>query len=87
MNIDNRIIIPMPNGDKLIAEQCDGMPYTIAVGLERNGVWIQDLAVIEPVGAEFLEPTDKYKMLIYGNETQEDYTDYFEVNTISDEYL
>ena len=81
------IVIPMPNGDELVAEWDDGMPYTIAVGLRNSGVWIQDLALIEPVGTVDFKPENKYSLYVYSNEYQEDYTHCFEVNRIPDEYL
>lgn len=84
----HEIVVPMPNGDQLIAEWFNGMPYTIAIGLQNSdGMWIQDLAIIEPVGAENLEPENKYKILVYDDEFTEDWTNKFEVDRIPDDCL
>ena len=83
-----RIVIPLPNGFKLVAEGSTdpNYPYEIYVGiLGDDDVWYQDLAVVrnayhyeEGVQAH-VHDEDKYEVLVYGNENDEDYTESFEI--------
>ena len=78
---EKEIVIPLPNGDKLVAEWFDGMPHTIAVGIRNSqGVYVQDLVVVEPTGAAFEETeNDKFDIMVWADENSEDWTNKFTV--------
>lgn len=84
------IFIPVGNGYYLVAEQNTDPSFSkeIFVGItDGNGVWWQDLAVIRPAydyGADnnSLKPvwkSDKFEVLVYSDENNEDYTHDFSV--------
>ena len=82
----NKIVIPLDNGYKLIAEQNIGSEYDkeLFVGIESDrGAYVQDLAVIRPsykLQNESIKfDSDKFEILVYGDEKQEDYTNKFTV--------
>lgn len=79
---DSRIVIKLPNGLKLVAEQNTDPEYQneFYVGIEtQKGVWHQNLAVIRNAYsiddnlAVNLEP-DRFEVLVYADKDSEDYT-------------
>ena len=82
----NRIEIPLDNGYKLIAEQNIDSEFDkeIFVGIETDtGSYIQDLAIIRPTYKynenNVVFSSDKFEMLIFTDETKEDFTHQFTV--------
>ena len=90
MKDSTKIVLELPNGDKLVAE--DGT-FTggdqIAVGIiNKEGAWIQDLAVIETKcddNGDYVP--DKFNVYVFGDEDYTDYTDKFEINRIPSDAL
>ena len=75
----NRVVVPLPNGDALIAEANSDTDYKeIFVGIESptNGAYYQDLAI---VGADYSYPKDA-PVQVTDDEYSEDYTHEFHVN-------
>ena len=77
----SRIAIPLDNGYKLIAEQNTDSEFNkeMFVGIEdETGRYIQDLAVIRPTyhfeNENVKFDSDKFELLIFGDENEEDYT-------------
>lgn len=82
------IMIKLPTGDSLVAEECPSDEGQIAVGIMRDDVWIQDLAVIEcshDREGKYVE--DKFNVYVYGNEYDENYTECFEVTRMPNDAL
>lgn len=82
----NKIIIPLDNGYKLVAEQNTDSQFNkeLFVGIETDtGAYIQDLAVIRPTysfeGESVKFNSDNFELLIFGDEKVDDYTDKFVV--------
>lgn len=82
----NKIVIPLDNGFKLVAEQNVNSEFDkeIFIGLEtETGAYHQDLAIIRPTytfendNVKF--NSDMFEMLIFGDEKREDYTNKFTV--------
>ena len=83
---NNRIIIELSNGYKLVAEQNPDPSYNreIFVGiLDANGVWHQDLAIVR---SSYTIDEDKvvwkdnqFDVLVYGDKDNEDFTDDFSI--------
>ncbi|MBP5462003.1 MAG: hypothetical protein J6Y20_07770 [Lachnospiraceae bacterium] len=89
-----RIMIRLPNGFYLVAEASadPNYPYEVYVGIVGNdGVWYQDLAIVRnayhyeddivdvngipiPVNEE-----DRFEVLVYADENNEDYTNAFKI--------
>ena len=82
----NKISIQLDNGYALIAEQNSDSQFNkeLFIGIEDDhGRYIQDLAIIRPT-YQFEEEdvkfdSDKFELLIFGNEKEEDYTESFVV--------
>ena len=84
-----RIKIPVANGNFLVAEQNSDPTYSkeIFIGIQdANGVWIQDLAIVRnayhypereiyDIDGPVIWETDKFEVLVYGNEASEDWTE------------
>ena len=85
--MSQKIIIDLPNGDQLTAEECPHNGGQIAVGIIRNGVWIQDLAVIETNVDDSKYVEDKYNVYVYENEYDESYTKCFNINRVPSDAL
>ena len=86
---EQKIVIDLPNGDKLVAEDCT---FTnggqIAIGVVHNDIWIQDLAVVETKTTdegEYIE--NKFNVYVYGDEFDENYTDKTEIDRTPDSAL
>lgn len=80
----NKIVIPLNDEINLIAEQNPDSEFNkeIFIGIERaNGLYLQDLAIIRPTytfsGDHVLFDSDKFEVLLYADETKEDFTDKF----------
>ena len=84
----NKVVVPLPNGDALIAEANGDTDYKeIFVGIESptNETYYQDLAI---VGADYSYPKDapvqvtenKFRVLVYTDEYSEDYTHEFHIS-------
>lgn len=82
MSNSNRIEIPLVFGMKLVAEANEDPEFAqeIYVGIEdKDGVWIQDLAVIQksyhfkPDG-QIDWSDDLFNVLVYADQNREDYT-------------
>lgn len=72
-----KIIIDLPNGDKLVAEEEPFDGGQIAIGIVNEaGAWIQDLVVVET------KKEDQYDVYVFGNENDESFTETFTVNRI-----
>ena len=86
-----KIVIPLDNGYKLIAEQNTDSEFNkeVFVGIETElGSYHQDLAIIRPT-YKFKEEnvvfdSDKFEILVFGDEKQEDYTHKFEIPLYQD---
>ena len=81
-----KIVIDLHNGTKLVAEEgCDSAyPNEIYIGImSDDDVFWQDLAVVRVKYAisngepEYIE--DKFEVLVYADEKNEDYTKKFEI--------
>lgn len=85
---EQKIIIDLPNGDQLVAEECKGETSMIAIGIMRNGIWLQDLSLVETAYDEnFDYVKDKFYVYAYTDEYSEDYTHKFEVNRVPSDAL
>lgn len=77
-----RLEIPVSSGKKLVVESSGDADYKeFYVGLEENGVWVQDLAVI---GEDYFYGDDKlipvvgmYTVKVYGDSDSEDIANEF----------
>ena len=83
----NKIEVPLASGYKLIAEQNIDSEFNkeIFIGIETDtGAYIQDLAIIRPTykynNNEVVFSSDKFEMLIFGDEKREDFTNKFTVS-------
>lgn len=82
----NKIIIPLSNNYRLVAEQNTGeFNKEIIIGIETpSGVYMQDLALIRPTykckNDDVIFDSDKYEILVYGDSEIEDYTNKFTVS-------
>ena len=87
----NRIVIPLDNGYKLIAEQNTGeFDKEFYIGVEtETGAYIQDLVIVRPTYTFKDESvkfdSDKFEMLVFANNESEDYTDKFVVPLKNDD--
>ena len=75
-----KILINLPNGDQLAAEECVYDGGQIAIGIVRDGSWVQDLVVVETKNDEGKYVEDKYDIYLYEDEYDECYTNKVEVN-------
>lgn len=80
----NRIEINLPNGYKLVAEQNTDPQFDreMFIGIvDSSGVWCQDLAVVRSSyhydGDDVVWHDDRFDVLVYGDENNEDFTDDF----------
>lgn len=79
---EEKIEIKLPNGDSLVAEKCPHEGGQIAVGIVHDGVWIQDLAVVETA-----KTNNTYGIYVYADEYSEGYTDKYYVKRVPDSAL
>lgn len=92
---NNRIVIDLGFA-KLVAEKgIDDKYNEIYVGVEKNGVWVQDLAIVrekchykDSHDSDIL-PTvvneGKFEVLVYANKDDEDYTNKFIIEQYCEE--
>ena len=92
---NNRIVIDLGFA-KLVAEKgIDDKYNEIYVGIEKNGVWVQDLAILrekfhykDSHDSDIL-PTvvneGKFEVLVYANKDDEDYTNKFIIEQYCEE--
>lgn len=83
----DRIVIPLDNGYKLIAEQNTDSEFAkeIFIGIEApSGVYWQDLAVVRPSytfgNNHVVFKSNNFEVLVYGNADQEDYTEQYSID-------
>ena len=81
-----RIEIPLDNGDKLVVEQGADRSYPreVYIGIEdKHGMWLQDLSIVrqkyEINDGDPKYIKDRYEILVYSDENNEDYTHQFVV--------
>ena len=80
-----RIELPVSSGKKLVVESSGDADYKeFYIGLEEDGVWVQDLAVI---GEDYFYGDNKlipvvgmYTVKVYGDSDSEDYTHTFMID-------
>lgn len=84
--MSQKIVIDLHNGTKLVAEEgCDStFPGEIYIGImDESEVFWQDLAVVRgKYNNNGIEPRygdDKFEVLVYTDEKNEDYTKKFEI--------
>lgn len=85
---NNRIEINLQNGYRLVAEANidPNYPNEIYVGIiNDNGQWIQDLAIIQNDysyndDGDIVYSEDKFNIYVYEDNTQEDYTNKFNID-------
>ena len=87
--MEQKIIITLPNGDQLAAEEC---PHNnggqIAIGVVHEGIWIQDLAVVETKPDENGNYTeDMYRVFVYADSYDEGYTEMIEIPRVPSDAL
>jgi hypothetical protein len=85
-------VIPLNNGYRLIAEQNSDSEFNkeIFVGVENeSGMYVQDLMIVRPTyhfeNNDVVFDSDKFEMLVFGNENEEDYTESFTVGLNKEE--
>ena len=86
-----KIIIPLDNGYKLVTERNEGSyDKEVYIGIESpNGAYIQDLATVRPSyktrGNDVLFSSDHFEVLVYSDNTVDDYTHKFDIDLNKDE--
>ena len=87
----NKIVIPLSNGLRLVAEQNENSEFDkeIFIGIETDtGCYQQDLAIIRPTytfendNVKF--NSDAFEILVFGDEKQEDSPEKFTVPLYED---
>ena len=82
---NNRIVIPLGNGYRLIAERNVGdYGREIYIGIaDENDRWLQDLALVRNAytydGNTVVWDDRKFEVAVWSNPESEDYTDHFEI--------
>ena len=82
-----RIVIELPNGYKLVAEQNSDPSFNREIYVsvfDSDDIWHQDLAIIRnsytiEEGDKVVWEDDQFDVLVFGNEDNEDFTDDFSV--------
>lgn len=82
-----KIIIDLPNGMKLVAEQNNNPNFKneIFIGVMKDdGVWYQDLAIVRNSyyynkNGEVVWADDRFNVLVYADKDDKDFTDYFAI--------
>lgn len=85
-NTKNRVVIELPNGYQLIAEQDTDPSYAneIFVGIsDGNGVWWQDLAIVRNAyqyeNDKVVWKDGEFDVLVFSDENNEDFTHDFTI--------
>lgn len=85
---EERIETLLGNGYKIVVERSHdpNFPTEVYVGIEKNGMWIQDLVCVRNAYKVINEKTnpEAVEMLIYGDAYTEDYTDKVVVDIYKD---
>ena len=87
----DRIIIPLDNGYRIVAEQNTGaFNKELFIGIENpSGAYCQDLAFIRPTysanGSEVKYSSDKFEVAVYGDSESEDYTKIYTIPLVVEE--
>ena len=83
---NNRIVIELPNGYKLVAEQTSDPSYNremVVCILDADGVWHQDLAIIRSSYTidedKVIWKDDQFDVLVYGDKDSGDVTNEFSI--------
>ena len=80
---DKHLEIKLPNGDKLVVEGSGDFYPEFYIGVvNKDDVWVQDLAIVKAkyeAGPADVEE-DKFEVLVYEDEYDEDFTQRFEIN-------
>ena len=91
---EERIETLLGNGYKIVVERSHdpNFPTEVYVGIEKDGMWIQDLVIVRNAYKVINDKTAKVEpnpeaveMLIYGDTYSEDYTDKVVVDIYKDE--
>ena len=84
--MDNRIVIHLPNGFDLVAEQNTDPDYPneIFIGItDGTGAWWQDLAIVRNAytydGDKVKWKEEEFEVLVYSDEDNEDFTHEFSI--------
>ena len=96
MNNNNRIEINLGNGLKLVAERntISDFDREIFIGIEKDGVWTQDLALVrpsykwKPTLVEYSElewRDDLFDVLVWRNDKDVSFTEEFEIKRYEEE--
>lgn len=90
VEIGKRIEVDLCNGVKLVAEVGTGTHFpAIYIGLERNGVWFQDLTFAEQSydvdGTKIVFNNSTVDVALYGDEHSEDYTQKIRIPILKEE--
>lgn len=80
--MDNRIVIHLPNGFDLVAEQNTdpNYPNEIFIGItDGNGAWWQDLAIVRNAytynsNLDVIWKNEEFEALVYSDKDNEDFT-------------
>lgn len=91
---NNRIVIDLGFA-KLVAEKgIDNKYNEVYIGIEKDGVWVQDLAVVRQKYHYKDNPNsdipdvvneDKFEVLVYADKNDEDYTNRFVIEQYNEE--
>lgn len=73
-----KIIIELQNGLQLAVEQNQDPNFSkeIYVGVIKDNVWYQDLAIVRSVADQ---NDNEFEVLVYADKDSEDYTDQFRI--------
>lgn len=73
-----KIIIELQNGLQLAVEQNQDPNFSkeIYVGVIKDNVWYQDLAIVRSVADQ---NDNEFEVLVYADQDSEDYTDQFRI--------
>ena len=79
-----KIIIELQNGLQLAVEQNRDPNFSkeIYVGVIKDNVWYQDLAIVRPAGDQ---NDDAFEVLVYADKDSEDYTDQFRIGLFQED--
>lgn len=85
--MDNRIVIHLPNGFDLVAEQNTDPNYLneIFIGItDGNGAWWQDLAIVRNAytynnNLDVEWKDEEFEVLVYSDKDNEDFTHDFSI--------
>ena len=82
----NRVVIMLPNGCKLVAEQNADPQYSreMFIGIEdAAGAWLQDLAIVRSSyrydGDKVVWNDEQFDVMVFGEEDEENFTEEFNI--------